>query len=423
MNINNAGILGNFAINITGNSNQVVLALGAAHNAVGKLGKQADETKQTWLQAFSQMVGGSDNLKVSLGKVSIMLGVIGKAGQALVALAMNSNAMESAMRRLDSTFGTAADKIVADIDKMAEAFGAPKEEMVSMAAAAGRAFQGLGIGAEKAAAMTSAIIKRSTDIAADGTMTVGEAMRAMISAVEGGGGALRGLGAEMTEAEIYSKALSLGLIRANGVITDADRAFVRFTVAMNGTASAEGAAEARAGSFEAAASRLDRTLRLLGSAIGDSLAPGFALFADGLTVVTQRAITFVGYIRQAVDAVSAFSIAALTGFDAKEIGAVMDENRRFFQEEDRKHRQAEAERENAKRNVSLKADQQTFANHHGSSTTSLRDMAQGLQAAGFRQRAIGERRLEELKAIRAEAEKANRKAGAPDPNAAKAAGK
>jgi hypothetical protein len=244
--------------------------------------------------------GFNSGLSSLAGTVSQIAGIVGVAfsvkalfdfSKASIQLASDAQVMQ---RRFDTTFGTLAAGVEADMQKIREATNFDKENMMGFAASLQGTFLALGFAGEKAAGMSEQLVQLSADMAVFYNVDQGEVIGNLRSAMTGYTRSLREYGIVLSDTAIKQEALALGIWDGSGALDAEQKAEAIYQIVLAKTALAQGSAQAStrtwAGQVRGLAATWEDFSRTFGAGLMTAL-QGILPLIQGLLNLLMRAAT------------------------------------------------------------------------------------------------------------------------------------
>ena len=204
------------------------------------------------------------------------------AGAFAMAVVAASDLNET-LNKTTVVFGDAAAGVLAWSEDSATAFGLSQNEALGMAATFGNIFTGMGIAGDAAAAMSQDIVALGADLGSFNNVPTAEALEAIRAGLLGEYEPLRRFGIVLDAAAVEARALEMGLVDANGEVTEAGKVAARQALITEGAANAQGDFAETSGSLANQMKILRARLTNAAAAIGQVLLP-----------YVTRLVSFVG---------------------------------------------------------------------------------------------------------------------------------
>lgn len=245
--------------------------IGDVSDAQKQLGKLSDDTEK----ASGKMSGA---MKAVAGAISVAAVV--SFGKAIVSSASDQ---EQAIGALNSVFGEYADQMNAFGQTTAENLGISRAEFSQMAAVTGSMLKNAGVPMDEIATSTQTLTERAADMAAMFGGTVPEAMNAINSALKGERDPIERYGVSLKEAAVQAKAVEMGLVDAEGKVTDYGKAMATQALIMEQSADASGTFARESDTVAGQTARMTAQFKDLQADLGRQLLPVLVKVAGILT--------------------------------------------------------------------------------------------------------------------------------------------
>ena len=203
----------------------------------------------------------------TVGK-GVLLGAAAGIGASAIALGSTigpASDLEEAINAVNVVFENGADEILAYSESAATAVGLSAREFNQMSAEMGAMLGNVGIAEKQLGGETISLMERASDMASIFNTDVGQAFAAIQSAIKGEFNPLEQFGVKMNQAAIDAKALAMGLVDANGELTDSARAQAALALVYEQT-------DKVAGDFQNTSDGLANSQRILKATLEDTKA-------------------------------------------------------------------------------------------------------------------------------------------------------
>lgn len=288
--------------------------------AAGSAQKLADEleTSDDEARRFASSMGRADRqiekteksaeeLNRGLGKMSKAMKVfVGLAATGLVAdrlvqfgkLAVSAaSSLTESVGKAQVVFGDFADEILAFTDDAPTKLRLSTQAALEMTGTFGNLFVALGLSQREAAELSPAIVQLGADLGSFNNIEVGEVLEKLRSGLVGEAEPLRTLGVNINEALTKAKAFEMGLVGANGVVSDAAKVQARWALILEQTTTAQGDAARTSETFAGATAILAGKWENFQADIGEKIVPALT----DLIPVLEGVIDTVNRSSDAVD--------------------------------------------------------------------------------------------------------------------------
>lgn len=254
-----------------------------------ELRRRANDSSDAILRVGSRGTSVFTNLRGSILGVAAGFAAFagaGAFGRFAFASIQAASDLEESLSKTNVVFGEFSDNIKVFASTGPEALGLSNAAALEMTSTFGNLFTALGLTQEAAAELSPDIVQLGADLASFNNTSVDEALTALRSGLVGEVEPLRRLGVSLNAAVVETKALELGLVDANGVVTEAGKVQARYALILEQTTNAQG-------DFARTADGVANRQRTLGAAfqdlqadVGQALLPAFeALIAAGPSLI------------------------------------------------------------------------------------------------------------------------------------------
>lgn len=204
------------------------------------------------------------------------------------AAVMAASDLNETLNKTGVVFGDAADGVVAWSQDSATAFGLSQDAALGAAATFGNIFTGMGMTGEAAAAMSQDIVGLGADLGSFNNVPTAEALDAIRAGLLGEYEPLRRFGIVLDAAAVEAKALEMGLVDANGEVTQAGLVAARQALITEGAANAQGDFAETSGSLANQLKILRARLTNAAAAIGQILLPYVTRLVGFISSLVER---------------------------------------------------------------------------------------------------------------------------------------
>lgn len=201
---------------------------------------------------------------------------------------MAASDLNETLNKTGVVFGDAADGVVAWSEDSATAFGLSQDAALGAAATFGNIFTGLGMTGDAAAAMSQDIVGLGADLGSFNNVPTAEALDAIRAGLLGEYEPLRRFGIVLDAAAVEAKALEMGLVDANGEVTQAGLVAARQALITEGAANAQGDFAETSGSLANQLKILRARLTNAAAAIGQILLPYVTRLVGFISGLVER---------------------------------------------------------------------------------------------------------------------------------------
>lgn len=218
--------------------------------------------------------------------------------------------LEETRNKVSVVFGDMSGSVLEWSKTSATAMGQSQNQALAAAATYGNLFVTMGLGQEPAADMSMSLVGLAADLASFNNANPADVLQAMQSGLVGQVEPLRKYGVVLSEAAVQAKAMELGLVGADGELSEAAKLQARYAIVLAQTGTAQGdfarTADGLANSTRIAKAQLADA----GATLGQQLLP-YALQAaqfisrlvsqfQALSPATQKVIVIVGVVVAAI---------------------------------------------------------------------------------------------------------------------------
>ena len=216
----------------------------------------------------------SQKVSKSLSSIRLPLLAVGGAiaGLGVIGIKAASD-LDEAMNKAMVTFGDASDVVRDFAATSADSFGLSKAAAFEYSGTLGTILNASGLAATASAGMSVELLKLAADLASFNNIPIDQALEKLRSGLVGEVEPLRTVGVLLNQTAVAAEALALGLVGANGVLTEADKVQARYSVIMQQTAAQRGDFARTSDSLANATRRLQAKLTDLSAELGEVLLP------------------------------------------------------------------------------------------------------------------------------------------------------
>jgi hypothetical protein len=148
--------------------------------------------------------------------------------------------LEESLSKVGVVFGENAGAIDEWARRAAQNMGISRGEALAAAGAFGNLFTTLGLGAEDTKTMSMDIVQLAADLASFNNIAGSDALEKLRAGLVGEAEPLRALGVNINAAAVEAKALEMGLVDANGEVSEAAKVQARYALILEQTTTAQG---------------------------------------------------------------------------------------------------------------------------------------------------------------------------------------
>ncbi|TAM44322.1 MAG: hypothetical protein EPN53_16730 [Acidobacteria bacterium] len=157
-----------------------------------------------------------------------------------VAVTKFASDLNESMNKAEVVFGKAAGTVTAFAANAARDLGMSTRSAIEAVGTFGNLFKAIGIGADKAAEMSTGMVKLAADLASFNNIKPEEALERLRSGIVGEVEALRTLGVNLSETTLRTEALRLGFKATGAVLDPVAKTQAAYSLIMKQTALAQG---------------------------------------------------------------------------------------------------------------------------------------------------------------------------------------
>lgn len=219
------------------------------------------------------------------GAMAGVAGTLGRVGAAAtvaggaIAVKFGFDAVQAAsnlnetLSKTEQVFGTATGQVTGFADRMAEAFGLPKQQILDAASNIGLVAKASGLSEDAAAGMSTEMAQLAADAASFFNVPLDEALEKIRSGLVGEAEPLRSFGVLLSEAAVKEEALALGIATAGEELSEQQKVQARASLIQKGMADASGDLERTQGSLANQTRKLQGKFANFSAEIGQRLLP------------------------------------------------------------------------------------------------------------------------------------------------------
>jgi hypothetical protein len=221
--------------------------------------------------AFSGLTRGVLAFGAALGGIAALRGLIGFFGDAID----SASDLEESTSKAQVVFGSFFDDIQRFSTTAPQALGLANSAALEFTGTFGNLFVALGLSQQAAADLAPEIVQLGADLASFNNIEVTDALDKLRAGLVGEAEPLRALGVNLTAATTNAKAMELGLVDVNGVITEAAKVQARYALILEQTATAQGDFSRTSEGLANTQRTLNAELENFKAAVGEALVPAF----------------------------------------------------------------------------------------------------------------------------------------------------
>jgi hypothetical protein len=277
-----------------------------------RTGRDLDNAAEKGVRGFKGLALGAGAFGAALIAVQGIGALVRGAGAAIEA----ASDFEESISKANVVFGDFSGDIEDFARTGPEALGLSTAAALEATATFGNLFVALGLTQDAAAVLAPDIVQLASDLASFNNIEVAEAVEKLRAGLVGEAEPLRTLGVNINAVLVEAKALELGLVDANGAVTEAGKVQARYALILEQTTTAQGDYARTADGI----ANTQRTLRAefadVSASIGQALLPAYQALLDlapavltALEDLTPVIGALASQAAEAVPSVSAFADA------------------------------------------------------------------------------------------------------------------
>lgn len=232
--------------------------------------------------------------------------IVGAFGAAVWA----ASDLNETLNKTNVVFGDASGSVVAWSEDSATAFGLSQNEALGYASTLGNIFTSMGMAGDEASKLSTDIVALGADLGSFNNVPTAEALEAIRAGLLGEYEPLRRFGIVLNEAAVEAKAMEMGLVDANGEISEQNKVLARQALIAEGSVNAQGDFAETSGSLANQMKILRARLTDAAAAIGQVLLPyvtrlvgflgGLIERFQGLDDRAKKIVVVIGLIAAAI---------------------------------------------------------------------------------------------------------------------------
>ena len=299
---------GKVVYKIEGDNSQALKALDEFEKEAKKTGGQfGDTVKDTMDGAESTVSTTAAKIAKAIGSAFVTKQII-EFGKAAIGVASDLNEVQNVV---DTTFGTeGAIRINEWARNAAESFGESELQAKQFTSTLGAMFKSMGVGQADLEEMSMSLAGLAGDMASFYNLDPTEAFEKLRSGISGETEPLKQLGINMSVANLEAFALSEGITKAYGSMTQAEQATLRYQYIMSATADAQGDFADTSDSLANQQRILQLEIQTLAAEIGQDLMP----IAQEILTIARDGIQWISENKDALEGLAAAAGVAATAY-------------------------------------------------------------------------------------------------------------
>ena len=226
--------------------------------------------------AFSGLTKGVLAFGAALGGIAALRAVGGFFADSINA----ASDLEESVGKATVVFGEFFGDIEEFTSTAPQALGLSNAAALEMTGTFGNLFVALGLSQQAAADLAPDIVQLGADLASFNNLEVTDALDKLRAGLVGEAEPLRALGVNLTAATTTAKAMELGLVDVNGVVTEAGKVQARYALILEQTATAQGDFARTSDGIANQQRTLAGEFENLKATVGAALVPAFQAILD-----------------------------------------------------------------------------------------------------------------------------------------------
>lgn len=240
-------------------------------------------------RAFGNVSTKLGGLSRGVGKLAVGLGGVFAAGVAGSVPFINAASdLNEELSKSEAVFGGAAAGVQAFADGADKAAGLSKAAALQFGNSFGQLGKAAGLGGDDLGAFSTDLLQLAADLASFNNISVEEAAAKLQSGLAGETEPLKQLGVFFNAAAVEAKALELGLVGANGEISDQNKILARNALIFEQTTDAQGDFARTSGGLANKQRILSARFKNLQAQLGQKLLPVALKFGDAMLVLADK---------------------------------------------------------------------------------------------------------------------------------------
>lgn len=247
------------------------------------------------MEAASKQLGKMGQSMASAGDkmtVGLTLPIVA-AGAAAVKFASD---LEETRNKTKVVFGDMSKAVFDFADNSAREMGMSENAALSAAATFGNLFTSMGMGQGAAAEMSTGLVQLAADLASFNNLNPEEVFIKLRSGIVGEVEPLRALGINLSAAAVEAKAMQMGLVDANGELSEQAKIAARYAIIMEQTSNAQG-------DFARTSDGLANSTRILKAQLEDTMASFGEELIPAVTTALKALIPILEWFNNLPDSV------------------------------------------------------------------------------------------------------------------------
>ena len=201
-----------------------------------RTGRELETTGRRGVSSFNGLSVAAGAFGVALAAAVGVRAFIGFADDAIGV----ASDLEESLSKTNVVFGALSKNVQNFATNAPQALGLSTAAALEATSTFGNLFVALGLTQAEAADLSPEIVQLAADLASFNDIEVGDAIEKLRSGLVGEAEPLRVLGVNINEATTKAKAFELGLVGANGVVSEAAKVQARYALILEQTGTAAG---------------------------------------------------------------------------------------------------------------------------------------------------------------------------------------
>jgi hypothetical protein len=191
------------------------------------------------LAGFNRGIGSALTKAMGFAVGPALVGMAA-AGAGIAKAVSNASDLNESLSKAGVVFGDSAGRVIGDAQRMADAFGVPKQQFVDAASAIGLIGKASGLTQSAAANLGSEFASLAGDVSSFYNVDLQSALDAIRSGLVGEAEPLRAFGVLLNEDAVKAEAARLGLARLGAELTEGQKVQARASLITKGLSDAQG---------------------------------------------------------------------------------------------------------------------------------------------------------------------------------------
>lgn len=252
--------------------------------------KGLDKSKQqaqTWAKDVSKNLKNVGGDMMDFGKKATTYMTLPIVGAGVAAINMASD-LEETKNKVNVVFGDMSSTILNWSQNAATSMGQSQQQALDAAGTYGNLFLTLGLGQKPAADMSMSLVQLASDLASFNNANPADVLQALQSGLIGQSEPMRKFGVNLSEAAVQAKAMEMGLVGADGEISEAAKVQARYALIMAQSTTAQGDFLRTADGLANSQRIVTAQIKDAGAALGQQLLPYALQFVNWAREMVSR---------------------------------------------------------------------------------------------------------------------------------------